>query len=171
MNLPDRHHHAVIELELHGIAWVELGREGVLQYMFSETGMAPQCLMGKDRLHERFGRAFVFIADANAERRDIVEEKITPVIGGMDDQNVGSGRLDALAELREFFIQPGTVFGIHGFPHARDIRRVPRRETPDQLSHGRSLPNFARVAHRHAAHVARASILHRRDHRTAESCA
>ena len=73
-----------------------------LQLVLAQPGMTSHCFLRKKRFHERFRRTFVFIANTDAEGRNIVEEKITPVIGRMNDQHIGPGGFDPFAQFTEF---------------------------------------------------------------------
>src|SRR6266446_4936397 len=101
--------------------------------------VALEALAWKHLFHERFGRAVVLVADADADRRQIADEEVDPVIGRYDDEQVRSARLEAAPDLVEGGRQPVAVIARHGLPVPRDDRPMTGREHAHEISHRPSL--------------------------------
>ena len=67
---------------------LEIVVERGLQQMPPERDMALEPPVRIDLLHERLGRAVVLLADADADRRQIADEEIDPVVGRDHDQQI-----------------------------------------------------------------------------------
>src|SRR5262249_35413614 len=120
--------------------------------VMAEAGMPGESRMMKDLFQERLRRPIVFGTDANAERREIVEEKVHPMIRGDDDQHVGPRRHHPLADLAETLLDRSPWGRRETIPFARDHRAVARRIDADKTSHVTlPLPRPARSEFRSAA--------------------
>src|SRR5437899_2589066 len=85
------------------------------------------------RLADRVAQA------AGADRRQIADEEVDPVIGRDDDEQIRSARLEAAPDLVEGGRQPVAVVARHGLPVPRDDRPMTGREHAHEISHRPSL--------------------------------
>src|SRR5246127_3350588 len=136
---PERDASTVIELEAVRQRRLEIAVERGFGQMGPERGVALEALARKHLFHERFGRAVVLVADADADRRQIADEEVDPVIGRDDDEQVRSARLEAAPDLVEAGRQPVAVVARHGLPVPRDDRPMTGREHAHEISHRPSL--------------------------------
>src|SRR5262249_10177513 len=95
---------------------LEIAVERRFEQMASERGVALEALARKHLFHERLRRAVVLVADADADRRQIADEEVDPVIGRYDDEQVGPARLEAAPDLVEAGGQPVPVISRHRLP-------------------------------------------------------
>jgi hypothetical protein len=72
--------------------------------VLAETRMPGQRQMMKMLFQERFRRSVMLGADADTERREIVEEEIHPMIRRHNHQHIGPRRHQPLADLAETFL-------------------------------------------------------------------
>jgi hypothetical protein len=119
---------------------IEIVIERGLQKMPSERGVALEHRMRIDLLHERFRRPVVLVADADADRRQIVDEEVDPVIRRHHDENVGPAGAQPPPDLVEGRRQFGAMVARHGLPVAGNDRSMAGRENTDEFSHGRLSP-------------------------------
>src|SRR5262245_47531634 len=99
----------------------------------------PEALAGKHLFHERLGRAVVLVADADADRWQVADEEVDPVIGADDDEQVRPAGLEPPPDLVEAGRQPVAVVSRHRLPIPRDDRPVTGREHTHEISHRPSL--------------------------------
>src|SRR5262245_22241775 len=137
---PERNAGAVIELEAMRECRLEILRQRGLEQVAPERGVALEPGMRIDLLHERLGRAIVFVADADADGGQVVDEEVDPVIGRDDHQQIGPAGREPTPDLVEGSFELVAMRARHRLPIARDDRPVARRENPDQASHGRAPP-------------------------------
>src|SRR6266446_5062594 len=136
---PERDASAVVELEAVRQRRLEIAVERGFEQMAPERGVALEALVRKHLFHERLGRAVVLVADADADRRQIADEEVDPVIGRYDDEQVRSARLEAAPDLVEGGRQPVAVVARHGLLVPRDDRPMTGREHAHEISHRPSL--------------------------------
>src|SRR5262252_4869224 len=136
---PERDASAVVELEAVRQRRLEIAVERGFEQMASERGVALEALARKHLFHERLGRAVVLVADADADRRQIADEEVDPVIGRDDDAQVRPARREAAPDLVEAGGQPVAVISRHRLPVPRDDRPMAGRERAHEISHRPSL--------------------------------
>ena len=129
----------MVELEAVRQRRLEIAVERGFEQMAPERGVALEALARKHLFHERLGRAVVLVADADADRRQVADEEIDPVIGRDDDEEVRPARLEPPPDLVEAGRQPVAMVLRHCFPIPRDDRPVTGRESADEISHRPSL--------------------------------
>src|SRR5262249_21521936 len=136
---PERDASAVVELEAVRQRGLEIAVERGFEQMTPERGVALEALARKHLFHERLGRAVVLVADADADRRQVADEEVDPVIGRDDDKQVRTARLEPPPDLVEGGRQPVAVIARHRLPIPRDDRPVTGREHANEISHRPSL--------------------------------
>ena len=124
---------AVVELEP-----VRHRRLEALAHRFAHDVERERRVTGRrdaEAFHPRLWRAFVRLSHANADRRDVIEKEIRPMVGRDDDERVGPRGSDALPELGESALEPLLLVLRQRFPLAHEKRPVAGRVGADQASH------------------------------------
>ncbi len=137
---PERNAGAMVEPQPVRQRRLEILRQCGFQEMSPERGMALQPGMRIDLLHERLGRTVVLVADADADSRQIVDEKVDPMIRRDDDQHIRPAGGEAAPDLVEGCLELVAMVRGHLVPVAGDDRPVAGRENADEASHGRRAP-------------------------------
>ena len=89
----------------------------------------------RKRTQPRLRRAVVRLAHADANGRQVVDEKIHPVIGRDHNQHIGACGVDAPAQFRERTGQRVFARSRKTIPTANDHRPVTGRVDADEFSH------------------------------------
>jgi hypothetical protein len=89
----------------------------------------------RKRLHPRLGRAFIRLADADADRGHVIEEEIRPVVRRDRDQHIGLRRGDALPKPLESALEPLFLALWQRIPLPDEKRTMARGVGADQASH------------------------------------
>src|SRR5262249_56147927 len=95
---------------------LEIAIERGLEQRAPEGRVALEALAGKHLFHERLGRAVVLVADADADRRQVADEEVDPMIRRDDDEQVRPARLEPPPDLVEGGRQPVAVIARHRLP-------------------------------------------------------
>jgi hypothetical protein len=129
----------VVELEAMRQRRLEIVVERGFEQMAPECRVALEPFVGEDLAHERFGRAVVLLADADAHGGQVADEEVDPMIRRDHHQQVGAAGRQPAPDFVEAGGQLAAMARGHRLPIARDDRAVARCENPDEVSHGRSL--------------------------------
>jgi hypothetical protein len=129
----------VVELEAMRQRGFEIAIERGLQQVPAEGGVAFEPFARKHLLHEWLRRAVVLLADADADRGQVADEEIDPVIGRDHDEQVRPAGLEPPPELVKAGGQPVPVIPRHRFPIPCDDRPVTGGECAHEISHRTSL--------------------------------
>ena len=140
---PERNAGAVVKLEAVRERRLEIAVERGLEQMTPERRVALQPLVREHLAHERLGRPVVLVADADADRRQVADEEVDPVIGRDDDQQIGPAGAQPPADLVEAGGEPPALAFRQRVPITRDNRPMACRERTDELAMGGTAPCLA----------------------------
>jgi hypothetical protein len=104
--------------------------------MPAKPGMAGQHRMIEEPPQERLGWPVVLSADADAERREVVEKEIDPMVRRHDHQHVRPRGAQAIADAPEALLDRRPRRRRQAVPLAGDHRPVTGGENSGQFSHG-----------------------------------
>jgi hypothetical protein len=133
--LPQRNAEGVVQLQIIGEGRFETCLKHRLGDVEPKLGVAGHDWMGIFG-QPWLGRTAMRIANANANRRHIIEEEICPVIGANSNDHIRPRGTDPVSELSEGISQ--TTALRDRVPFADNRRRVTHRENSCNLSHERA---------------------------------
>ena len=127
----ERDHDAVIELP-----FFRVGDVDVVEYRLDEAARKFWCARnsGARDAQERFflDRPLVELRHAHAIGRHVIHEEVGEVLGRDDDQGVGIGVLNRLAEARESAVNGIHMLGLSAVGAASNAGRMAARSVEDQ---------------------------------------